>query len=123
MLRNAKAKRPGPKTPPSKTLEALKKTNPPLQNGAGITVGNACNEYRNLSESKNLCYEYCIPKMVGMSPEEVVLFAVALDLEAGAIKSPLFQDGSLEVGIQVVQKGMTEVIRILVVTDEEKNDA
>ena len=61
--------------------------------------------------------------MVGVSPEEVVLLAVALDLEAGSIKSPLFQDGSLEVGVSVVSKGHSEVIRILVVTNEEKNDA
>ena len=46
-----------------------------------------------------------------------------LDLESGAVKSPLFQDGSLEVGIRVVNKGFGEVIRILVVTNEVKNDA
>ena len=40
--------------------------------------------------------------MAGCTPQEMVLFAVALDLESGAVKSPLFQDGSLEVGVSVV---------------------
>ena len=61
--------------------------------------------------------------MVGISPEEVVLFAVALDLESNAIKSPLFQDGSIEVGIAVSNTEYAEVIRILVVTDEEQSNA
>ena len=61
--------------------------------------------------------------MVGVGPEEIILFAIALDLESGAVGSPLFKDGSIEVGTQVVQKGMSEVIRILIVMKEEKNDA
>ena len=58
---------------------------------------------------------------MGCTPQEIVLFAIALDLECGAVKSPLFQDGSLEVGISVASKGFSEVIRILVVTNEVKN--
>ena len=123
MLKNAKERRPGPKSIPKKTLQALQKTEPPESNGHGITVGSACAEYRTQNQSNNLCYEYCLPKIIGCSPQEVVLFAVALDLESGAVKSPLFQDGSLEVGISVVSKGLSEVIRILVVTNEVKNDA
>ena len=123
MLKNAQERRPGPKSTPKRTIQALTKTEPPENFGHGITVGSACAEYRTQTKSKNLCYEYCLPKIIGCTPEEVVLFAVALDLENGAVKSPLFQDGSLEVGISVVSTGRCEVIRILVVTNEVKNDA
>ena len=73
MLRSCKDKRPGPSQPPAKSLEALKKTNPLGDSGAIKVMGNACDEYRTLSESNNLCYEFHVPKIVGMLAEDAVL--------------------------------------------------
>ena len=86
-------------------------------------MGKACSEYRKLAESKNLCFEYSVPKMVGMTAEECVLLAIAMDLEFGKTESPLLSDGIIEIGIQVYFNGMMDILRILVVTAEERNNA
>ena len=66
--------------------------------GASTPVGKACTKYRELVSDKNLCYEYCVPKMVGMTAEECVLLAVALDYEIGKRESPLLSDNIVEIG-------------------------
>ena len=63
-----------------------------------------------------------------MTPEECVLFAIALDLEKQAQDPPLLRDDLVEIGIEVrsSESGFGgDVIRILVVTSEQQtqNDA
>ena len=55
----------------------------------GDRMGSACTHYRAMTKSKYLCYEYSVPKLVGMSVEECVLLAIALDLESGSQESML----------------------------------
>ena len=57
-----------------------------------------------------------------MSAEECVLFAIALDFEQGIGKeSPLLRDDLDEIGVEVRKRSgsMSDVVRILVVTDEQ----
>ena len=61
-----------------------------------------------------------MPKVVGMTPEECVLFAVALDVEIGSeTQSPLLRDDIVEVGVSVSSNDLGDVVRILVVTEEQ----
>lgn len=119
---------------PNQTLEALASTKPPQKTIyiSGSPSGNACQHYRSvIAKSKKLCYEYCFPKIIGLTPEEAILLAVALDYENstpdgtdGQIESPLLQDGLLEAGVEVRTVGMGgDVLRLLLVTSVEKNDA
>ena len=47
----------------------------------GDRMGSSCGHYRDITNSKNLCFEYSVPELKGMSAEECVLLAIALDLE------------------------------------------
>ena len=63
-----------------------------------------------------------------MTPEECILFAIALDLEKRAEYPPLLRDDLAEVGIEVRSLDTNfggEVIRILAVTaqEQQRNDA
>ena len=70
--------------------------------------------------SKKLCFEYTLPKSMGLTPEECVLFASALDLEKGSSNLPLLREDLVEIGIEVRSTGFGgDVIRILAVTSEE----
>ena len=64
-------------------------------------MGSACTHYRNLTKSKKLCYEYSVPKLVGMSAEECVLLAIALDLECGTQKCSILMNDLVEIGVEV----------------------
>ena len=55
-----------------------------------------------------------------MTPEEAVLFAIALDLEESQDETPPLLRGDIkEIGIEVKKAQMGQIIRILVVTEQE----
>ena len=64
-----------------------------------------------------------MPKFIGMTPEECIILAIAFDFESGKSSSSLLRDDIIEVGVEVRSSDMADVIRILVVTKEEKNEA
>ena len=61
--------------------------------------------------------------MIGMTPEECVLIAIAFDLEHGEKTSPLLSHGIVEIGVDLLFTGMMDIVRVLVVTAEERTDA
>ena len=121
LRKQLKTRREGPDNDPELTLKALEATEPPPPRDGCTADSNACDNYRDIqSESRKLCYEYCLPKIIGMSAEECVLFAIALDFEQGIGKeSPLLRDDIDEIGVEVRSGSMSDVVRILVVTNEE----
>ena len=67
-------------------------------------MGSACTHYRDLTKSKNLCYELSVPKLVGMGAEECVLLAIALDLECGTQNCSILMDDLIEIGVEVKKR-------------------
>ena len=63
-----------------------------------------------------LCYEYTIQKLAGVTAEELVLLAVATDLESGRAKSPLLAEKISDIAVSEQQEGIGTVIRILVIS-------
>jgi hypothetical protein len=54
--------------------------------------------YRKNEESCR-CYEYTIPKQAGVTPEELILLAVTLDIESGMNNSPLLAEKIKQIAV------------------------
>ena len=62
-----------------------------------------------------------MPKSAGMTTEECVLFAMALDLEEDVKQLPFLRIDLIEIGVEVRSSLMGDVVRILVVTSTEQS--
>ena len=101
-------------------FEALQNTRGKLTSTTSTVRGKACEEYRNMQQSKNVCYEFNLPKMPGMTAEECLLLAIAVDLEHDQ-KCALLAENVIEMGATVEAGNMVNIVRIVVVTTEQKN--
>ena len=70
-----------------------------------------------------MCFEYTLPKFPGMTSSECIILALAIDYESGKKQSALLRNDIIEVGVEVREGAAGDVVRLLVVTREEKNEA
>ena len=64
------------------------------------------------------CYEYFVQKLMGMTAEECVILAIALDFHMGKDKPPLAGDVT-EIATMEQESGAMTYVRILVVLDKQ----
>ena len=64
------------------------------------------------------CFEYIVQKFMGMTAEECVILAIALDFHTGKDKPPLAGE-VVEVATMEQESGAMTCVRILVVLDKQ----
>ena len=75
-----------------------------------------------LNSKDTACYEYFVQKLIGMTAEECVLLAVALDFHRGCSKSPLAASPIVELATCESENDALTFIRILIVVQSSSTE-
>ena len=102
-------------------MQSLKSTRISLAGGndslCGFKTGTpATTTFEKLAPNSS-CYEYSVQKFMGMTAEECVILAIALDFHMGKDKPPLAGEIA-EVATMEQESGAMTCVRILVVLDK-----
>ena len=102
-------------------MQSLKSTRISMGGGndslCGFKTGTpATTTFEKLAPNSS-CYEYSVQKFMGMTAEECVILAIALDFHMGKDKPPLAGEIA-EVATMEQESGAMTCVRILVVLDK-----